>query len=251
MAEAFITRRGGGASSKLKVTAYAAYGNLPASADDGAVAVITSTAINKLYIDAVQPSSPVTGDVWFKTNSLGKQSVPILLKPFVTVYPSTTVQYNGSAWVYVRALVYHSYWYDVRAWLYDTGNMYAETGGNWVVDSLEAGYGTITFGASAMILTHTIPGTGGCQVRKSTAFDFSPFSSLKVVVKKTSSASTGQFWVDVMQGTTSLGQVAAASFNQNETRTLSLDVTAMNATANPRLKTVDAATFEVQQVWLE
>ncbi len=250
MADAMIMRRGGGAGVKLKLTTYAAAGLLPASADDGAVAVITTTPIGSITLDATQPTTAATGDLWLKIGFLGRAAVQLYAKPLVKNYPFTAMQYFSGAWAFVRVFVYHGAWLELRAWLYDMGNNHTENGSNWAVDYLEAGYGTITFGASAVAMTRTVSGSG-VQIKKSDLIDLTQFSTLKVLMKKLSSASSGQARVTILDGSTTVATVTASSWAQNEIRTVSLDVSAINALRKIRVEIMDTSNFEMQQAWLE
>lgn len=250
MGQVMIMRRGGGGGVRIKPTAYSTVGGLPGSAADGAVAVITSTAIGNLTLDAVQPSTAATGDLWLKTDFLGRAAIQLSAKPLVKSYPYTAMQYISGAWAFVRVFVYHGSWLEIRAWLYDTGNQHTELGNSWAIDYLEAGYGTITFGASAITMTRTIAGSG-VRVKKADLIDFTQFNTLKVVMKRTSAAATGFVTVYIFDGATAVASVQSVAWNQNEIRTIALDVSAINAARKLSIYVHDVCTFEVQQAWLE
>ncbi len=109
---------GGGA--KLNVKAYAAVGNLPASDMEGAIAMITSTAIGDVYASADAPVSPASGDVWAWLG--GESLAPVVLGDEITLHPRAVYQWSGSAWVLRESYVYTgSAWVEVTLYVYDNG----------------------------------------------------------------------------------------------------------------------------------
>lgn len=128
MADCFITRRGGG-GGKAKgshVIAVASASALPLSADVGTIAIISSIAVNDVYVNVTAPATPETGDVWITPDAAAENWSYIIgnaVIPFATVQ-----QYNGSAWVEVD-----TYQYDGSEWV--AGSWYlldgAKTGVAW------------------------------------------------------------------------------------------------------------------------
>lgn len=117
---------GGGA--KLKATAYSTAANLPASAKEGALAVITSTAIGDMFVSADQPTSPSSGDVWVWIG--GDSLAPIALTDLFTIHPRVVYQYSGSAWVLLESYVYTgSTWQEVTLFLYEDGTFFIVSAG--------------------------------------------------------------------------------------------------------------------------
>jgi hypothetical protein len=116
----------GGGGAKLDVTAYASVGNLPDDADEGAVAVITATAVADSYADSDFPPSPAAGDVFIL---LGGLSYPIPLTKLITIYPRGAYQYESSTWVLKETYVYLSgSWTELLYLLYNAGTFYMGNG---------------------------------------------------------------------------------------------------------------------------
>ncbi len=242
--------RRGGAGITLKTAIYPAVGNLPASAEDGTLAVITATPLGIITLDTAQPTAAVAGDLWLSTLFVGRAAIQLSEKPLARAYPFTAAQYIGGVWTFTRAFVYHGGWVELRAWLYDMGNNHPENGGAWAVDYIESGYGSVVFNAQNIALTRTIAGSR-TSVKKADPIDFTPANTLKLVLKKTSTAATGYVNVIVDNGTTTLATLTASTWAANEERTLSLDVSALNGAYYLRVRVMDAATFTLSQAWLE
>lgn len=249
MAQAMIMRRGG-TGNTLKTAAYPAVGNLPASAEDGTVAVITTTPLGNVTVDIAQPAVAAAGDLWLSTLFVGRAALTLGEKPLAKAYPFVATQYIGGVWTYVRAFVYRGGWVELRAWLYDMGNAHPENGGAWAVDYVESGYGSVTFGAQTISMTRTIQGIR-TSVKKADPIDFTPVNTLKLVMKKTSGAATGIVNIQIDNGTTTVASISAATWATNEERTLAMDVSALNAAYYLRVRVYDASTFTLSQAWME
>jgi hypothetical protein len=109
-----------GGDSSLNAVAYSSAANLPASADAGTLAIITSTALGIAYASAEAPASPAAGDIWVQ---LGTNSVaPVVLTDEITLDPLSVYQYVSSAWVFRISYVYTgSAWKILSTYLYDDG----------------------------------------------------------------------------------------------------------------------------------
>ena len=55
---------GGGKEKASKVISVANASALPSSADVGTIAIISSIAVNDVYVNVTAPATPETGDVW-------------------------------------------------------------------------------------------------------------------------------------------------------------------------------------------
>lgn len=110
---------GGGA--KLNLKAYASASDLPASEKEGAVAVITSTAIGDVYAAADAPTAPAAGDVWVWLG--GSNRCEIDLGKNILLPPRAAYQYSGSAWTALDSYVYTaSAWVQVTLYVYYYGS---------------------------------------------------------------------------------------------------------------------------------
>ena len=167
---------GGGA--KLKVTAYSVVGNLPASAKEGAVAVITATAIGDVYVSADAPASPASGDLWAWIG--GQSAAPVDLTDVFTVHPRAIYQYSGTAWSVLESYVYtSSAWVEVTLYLYDDGEFLLSSGATEVYS-----YGSqsvFVIGASSLYI-YAYAGNSHCNeyVGFDTPIDLTDVSQIKI-----------------------------------------------------------------------
>lgn len=90
---------GGGGVSINAVTASL----LPGTVVDGQIVILTGTAAPNIYLGYGAPDNPVAGDIWIHTVDT-TAGYPFLIGT-ATLKPGATVQYNGSAWVYVDAYI--------------------------------------------------------------------------------------------------------------------------------------------------
>ena len=248
MAQAMILRRGG-AGLRLKLAIYASALTLPASADDGAIAVVTATEIGNVTMDKAAPATAAAGDLWLNTADVGSVAMQLSKKPLIYGYPSTAMQYIGGAWVAVRAFVYHSAWHELRTWLYENGDAHTENGGAWSTES--PAYGTVTYGATYITSTSSVT-TFANTISKQNNIDITPYSQLKALVQKTTAATTGAVLLRLYNGTTVVASGGdSANWLQNEERILSLDVSEANGLYRPVLRFSEVATYRIKQVWLE
>ena len=163
MASVSVFPCGGGA--KLKVTVYSAVGNLPASAKEGAVAVITSTAIGDVYVSADEPASPASGDLWAWIG--GQSAAPVDLTDLFTVHPRAIYQYSGSAWALLESYVYtSSAWVEVTLYLYDNGEFLLSSGATEVYS-----YGTYNVFTIGELSLYIYAYHGGSHCIETIGFD--------------------------------------------------------------------------------
>ncbi len=139
---------GGSAAVQLNIKAYESLLMLPATAEDGTVGVITTTAIGNIYTQPEQPSTPASGDVWAKTNIVNAGSVNLLTKGSLVVCVETVFQYNGNTWDKKDFRIWkNNTWTQVSVSLYSYGNMDEDyawkgvhstyNGDNWYNDASE------------------------------------------------------------------------------------------------------------------
>ena len=248
MAQAMIMRRGG-AGLRLKLAIYASVLALPASAEDGAIAVVTATAIGNVTMDKAAPATAAAGDLWLNTAAVGSVAMVLSSKPLIYGYPSAAMQYIGGAWVAVRAFVYHGAWHELRTWLYENGDTHIENAGAWSTES--PAYGTVTYGATYITSASSVT-TYANTVTKQNTIDITPYSQLKVLIQKTTAASTGVVVLRLLDGTTLVASGGNyANWLQNEERILSLDVSEANGSYRVAMRFSEVATFRIKQVWLE
>lgn len=103
-----ILNLSGGAPLNFSVTAYASESNMPTSAPENAIAVITTTAISGYVFSSEQPASPVAGMVWFSTGIASPVEFSVTAKNPVSVYPLAAMQYVSSVWQPVTAKIFQN-----------------------------------------------------------------------------------------------------------------------------------------------
>lgn len=146
MSEGFICRRGGGGGGlNFEVKAYAAAADLPYTAKENTIAVITDAAIAGWIFSAAEPEGPVAGMVWFEVGTESEVAFNLLKKNAVYVYPMSCKQYVGGAWTNVEAYVYKGEWVQFSSvappYFYKDGESSVELLGN---GTNSGGYITLT-----------------------------------------------------------------------------------------------------------
>ena len=103
MSEGFIIRRGGGKTKSFPVKMYASEEVLPNSAKDGEIAIISTTPVKDIYIQATEPTGVNNGDLWITFESKGKGPVNI---DNIIFYPTKAFQYINNQWLNTSILVW-------------------------------------------------------------------------------------------------------------------------------------------------
>lgn len=105
----------------------------PSNPANNTVWVNTSTAISSWVFSATTPSSPAEGMVWFLTGTASNVAFNALNKNDIMVYPLSTKQYVGGAWVDKIVASYKNgawvSWWD--GYLYKNGDEYKYITGGW------------------------------------------------------------------------------------------------------------------------
>lgn len=103
--------------------------NLPASARDGVIAVVSSVKAKTVYVQNTEPLEFVEGDIWM---TVAEDSNAPIQKKAITVYPSSFKQRIGTSWITVPGYVrYNGVWESLDLWLFKTGNPYSNITGGW------------------------------------------------------------------------------------------------------------------------
>lgn len=129
MGQAFIVRRGGGSGAKLKIVSYASKDDLPATAPNGTVAVITTEAIGDAYVQYAAPAEAAQGSLFFSSagsdlnilqiGGVSFRSTGAFIRTDTGWKPVDTYTFRDGAWLFVPS-----------GKMYDTGNEYESyTGG--------------------------------------------------------------------------------------------------------------------------
>ena len=226
MGDCFITRRGGGAGGS-KVTAIAVENaeNLPASAKEGTIAVITDTAVGNVYIQNTEPDSPAVGDVWVNTGVTSQAPIQI---GNVTLYPSAAKQYGDGVWAPAIAKVYlNGAWVElISGMLYDSGNEFDAVTGGWsITNKGSKAEDYILVGSSSLTANQSSYATHAKPV------DFTDFNTLEVHF--TSARSN-----------TSVGYIQVRVYDESEKQVLSANAVSGSATVTDKLVVMDISALE-------
>lgn len=99
---------GSGTDLNFSIVSYSSVEDLPATADENTIAVITTTEIASWYFSATQPENASLGDVWLTTVSTSDITFNALKQNNITVYPVSAKQYIGNEWISVEAYIYQA-----------------------------------------------------------------------------------------------------------------------------------------------
>lgn len=104
-------RRGGSGGAAFSVKTYPSA--FPASAKEGTIGIITSTAYPSIVISPIEPETPVSGMIWIKVGTVSAYPVSSGKKQMVIICPVNTYQWDGSAWTQKTAKSYiNGAWHD-------------------------------------------------------------------------------------------------------------------------------------------
>jgi hypothetical protein len=172
-----ITRRGnivvqGSYIEAPVVTAVANYASLPSTPTLYQICIISTTAVNNVYMTNTTPTSPVTGDLQIGTGYACKQPIYLDSNGRVAAYPTNAYQYNGTAWVPVDLYTWSgTAW--VPPWKYLV---------KYGIDDTSMG-GTLTLSpgfkdqyTGYFLFYNNVAG----EYRKSNAIDITPYKTLKL-----------------------------------------------------------------------
>lgn len=158
MAKGFKHGAGGsGAGLNFKVV-----GNpQPASASENTIWIDTDTEITSWIFSATEPETPSEGMVWIATGTASTVAFNALKKNGVMVYPLSSKQYSGGAWVSRTAKSrMDDQWVDWFVWngqLYQNGNEFTNETGGWyaanVASLTESTISSIARNEDNMVLT--------------------------------------------------------------------------------------------------
>jgi len=178
MSNVFISRRGGGGTGgKVNAISVASAENLPASAKEGTIAVITSTAIKNVYVQNTEPTVVEVGDVWISTGVAS--TVPVQLGN-ATLYPSAVKQYVTGEWKSVSAYVFFSgSWMTLEMYLFRSGDQNESVTGGWL--AAKRMYGVPVIGETALEAAYGTANQSYNRVlfRTKNAVDLSAYKTLK------------------------------------------------------------------------
>ena len=216
---------GGAGVAALDITAYADVGSLPASADEGAIAIIIVNDIQHAYASADEPENPVAGDVWVWTGS--KSLAPVALDDSIILHPRAVYRYNGSSWALKEGYVYtDNSWVELSLAIYDYGAeiLSAMTqrsfGGNQCTTV------TYTEQSAAVYILRTSTGDWGYRCYSTDdLIDLTDISTIQLTYTRSSNLTITLY----VSGTNASYQAtASASGSAGSNLTLNLDVSALS-----------------------
>lgn len=111
-----------GAELNYSVTAYESENELPQTADENTIAVITDKEITAHVFATEEPQTPAEGLVWFETGAAGKVYFAATADGSIYLYPSKAKQYVSGAWASKAAKIYQNGWIDWSVYLFEQGN---------------------------------------------------------------------------------------------------------------------------------
>lgn len=130
----------GGGGASISVKAYASADELPITAKDGAIAVISATPVGTVFVQSAEPSVAKNGDLWISYGLTGSASVS---SGNVTIYPSYAFQYLNSSWVKLPLFVWgNGKWNSPVTYLLNAEDEGVAVTGGWNL------YGTVNSMAS-------------------------------------------------------------------------------------------------------
>lgn len=97
---------GGGTGLNFSVKQYANADNLPPSASENTIAIITSATITSWIFDTAAPADPANGMVWITVGNSSPVAFNALKKNGIRLYPITAKQYIAGSWERVEAVTY-------------------------------------------------------------------------------------------------------------------------------------------------
>ena len=130
-------------NASLNITPYASTDNLPETANENDIAVITEEEITNWCARSDPPIGTAEGSIWIvtKTNgnawfNIGSASSPII------IYPATVKQYISGAWVHKDSYIFQNgNWKQIVYYLYDAGEEYEAITGGWTIVNGSGGRG--------------------------------------------------------------------------------------------------------------
>lgn len=190
----------GGGGASISVKAYASADELPTTAKDGAIAVISAIPVGTVFVQSTEPSAAKNGALWILFAANG--TLPTV-GGNVIIYPQRAFQYTDGAWTALPMKVYKD-----GLWVDATGDVVIYTPS----DEAEE----ITGGWYATSAAQIVKNANGMEIYNgfvSTALkiDLTHYSLLKVDVRCRSGASS---FVGI--GTTQTEFVASTETGKDE-----------------------------------
>lgn len=95
-----------GTKNMVTLARAATVGDLPATADENTVVIVSATAVTDWLISAVPPVTPVEGMVWIRENFFSATTITLVGTEKVKLHLAGGSQYISGAWTSVPVYVY-------------------------------------------------------------------------------------------------------------------------------------------------
>lgn len=187
MAEGFITRRGGGGcAATTNIITIASETELPANPKEGTIAIVTTTAIGKIYAQSIIPESPSVGDLWFAPSGVANV-VYIAEKEAYAI--KAIKQYNGTDWETVNAFQYSEGAWTTKVYLLNGSDECELITAGWKAIAIrraddwttsETQVPTVTKIDGGIILTQTADGYASGAYHTAQKIDVSKYDVLRI-----------------------------------------------------------------------
>ncbi|MEG2769348.1 MAG: hypothetical protein RR902_00855, partial [Oscillospiraceae bacterium] len=174
--------KSGGGGATLKILAVATENNLPTTATENTIAVITTTPINGYIVAKDEPTSNLkNGLVWVLIGGASQTPIVLNKKTGLSIYPQGTQQYINGAWVDKTIKVYqNASWRDVGIFLLNYDKDCTAASGGWTFNagfSENCGYAFTANGINMWDLTAAKAAT----ISSNKNYDWSNFGELKII----------------------------------------------------------------------
>lgn len=174
--EAIEGIKGGG---DVTAKAYASEDVLPTSADDGEIAVISTTAAENVYVQSAEPSEPATGDLWITYSASGNHPANA---GNVIVYPTNAYQYAEGSWAKIPMFIWgNGRWNSAIMYLLNADDECVDITGGWDVYGEASAMATKTSKGFDIYAQNTGYQRAGIQTKQ--AIDISEYSRIIFVGK--------------------------------------------------------------------
>lgn len=193
MKDAFIVRRGGSGGSgaggiNFDVKAYASENDLPSTAKENSIAILTPDEMTSWIMSPSEPESPAEGMVWVLTGTSSAVGFNAIRKNVIQIYPLSASLYANGDWVDVKAKSFQNgSWVDwwIPGTLFVDGIDDMDLTGGWASFPYSAGSGfgtkTVDVEISSDGVCATLVGTSSnsTYIGTNNMIDVTDYSTIK------------------------------------------------------------------------
>lgn len=242
MSQAYLHGFGSGSGVlNYSVAAFSAETELPETAAENTIAVITDAAVSGWQFSSGAPENPQEGMVWILTGTGSAVAFSAVSAYPVMIYPLEAMQYVGGVWVSRTAKSYiNGVWQSWFLYLYAPGDACTDVTGGWVGKAVGIGNNdnetkkepVITSGAESMLITHESGFYSGMAVtaNKVDLTEFAKLTFAGTVQRESSGTQWCIFgiWSEIATGDYLTNLADCVAFGTgSETGVWSLDVSAL------------------------